>query len=78
LIILLLFSYSNIALKLNTKLSTCIEASCAWRRAPDEHSQPKLFYWVDEAPTLIIGIHLASGKNENEYVRRRSRILFTF
>lgn len=58
--ICLAVSHPNLASKINAKLSTCKNRATAWRRISMEN--PNCSAWVDEVPTLVIGIATASGK----------------
>ena len=46
-------SFSNMSYKLNLKLATVNGNETAWKRSLD---------WVEEVPTLMIGISMASGR----------------
>ena len=52
-------SCSNIALKVNAKLSNSVNKACAWgtRAVNAADNIP----WVSEAPTLVVGISISSG-----------------
>ena len=54
---------SNIALKLNTKLATLKGKQCAWswERCHENGTPDKARQWLDETPTLVIGLAKSSG-----------------
>ena len=56
---LISLSASNIAIKINTKLSTANEKAVSWQSSGT--SGIDAIDWIGEAPTLVIGIGLASG-----------------
>eukprot|EP00527_Entomoneis_sp_CCMP2396_P000045 CAMPEP_0198152174 /NCGR_PEP_ID=MMETSP1443-20131203/58745_1 /TAXON_ID=186043 /ORGANISM="Entomoneis sp., Strain CCMP2396" /LENGTH=427 /DNA_ID=CAMNT_0043818103 /DNA_START=60 /DNA_END=1343 /DNA_ORIENTATION=- len=57
---------SNIALKANSKLGTMLDRACAWEwldkctdGSPDEEKK-----WLDEVPTMIVGLSTANGQGQ--------------
>ena len=52
--IILFLSFSNMSFKLNLKLATVHGREAAWRTSHN---------WMDEVPTLIIGISMAASKS---------------
>ena len=62
-----LYSLSNIAIKINTKLSKTADKASSWLTDID---------WIGKEPTLIIGIGTASGMgNSSETVVTASTLL---
>ncbi|KAL7551535.1 hypothetical protein ACHAWF_014721 [Thalassiosira exigua] len=53
---------SNIATKINAKLSTIYDKAVSWTSACDgAHNRDDSLIWVGEAPTLVIGVGLVHG-----------------
>lgn len=61
---------SNIALKVNAKLSNSINRACAWRTSSPILQQPQQsegIPWVSEVPTLVLGISISSGYGRDTF-----------
>ena len=69
-------SYPSVAMKVNAKLSTCTRLATAWRRRMPREN-PNRIAWVDEVPTLVIGIAMASGKCAHRMDAKLTASLFS-